>query len=292
MTTATEPQKSPRYTPEYKAWRAMRERCNNPRCSAYPTHGARGIKVCERWDDYKLFREDVGPRPDPTYWLSRVDPDRGYEPGNVVWAPPSGGAKTTLYVTLEGKTASLKEWCKERGLVYATVWSRIATGMSPEAALSTPAREYQHKEITIAGRTAMMEEWCQENGIPVKTARSRIKDGMTPEAAVTTPVSRGRRGRQITIDGETASLKEWCQRNGITRATAYARIAQGLSPVTAVTMVTLGEMFPKSHITIDGKAATLEEWCQRNGIKPETALERIKRGWTREAAVSVPALDP
>jgi hypothetical protein len=290
MTTATEPQKSPRYTPEYKAWRAMRERCNNPRCAAYQNHGARGIKVCERWDDYTLFREDVGPRPDPTYWLSRVDPDRGYEPGNVVWAPPSGGAKPALHVTIDGRTASLKAWCKERGLVYATVWTRIATGMSPEAALSTPVRAYQHNEITIDGRTATLEEWCQEKAIPAKTARSRIKDGMTPEAAITTPVSPRRQERQITIDGETASLQEWCLRNGISRANAYYRIRQGLSPAAAVTMVTLPRV--KSHITLNGKTATLEEWCAVYGVKPETARDRIRRGWTTEAAVSVPALDP
>lgn len=275
---------------EYKAWKAMRERCNNPRCRHFANYGGRGIKVCARWSDFALFLADMGRKPTPKHSIDRVDNDKGYEPENCRWATPSEQAcnrQNTVRLTLEGRTASLKEWCEKKGIAYATVWSRIATGMSPEAALSTPAREYQHTEITIAGRTAALAAWCQENGIPVKIARSRIKDGMTPEAAVTTPVSPKSRGYQITIDGETASLKEWCARNGVSASTAYARIAQGMAPVDAVSLP-MRSLVRYEPITIDGKAATLEEWCQRNGIKPETALERIKRGWTREAAVSVP----
>lgn len=34
---------------EYRAWKAMRNRCNNTNYHAYHRYGGRGIKVCDRW---------------------------------------------------------------------------------------------------------------------------------------------------------------------------------------------------------------------------------------------------
>ena len=36
-------------TPEYNSWRAIMERCLNPRNHAYADYGGRGIMVCDRW---------------------------------------------------------------------------------------------------------------------------------------------------------------------------------------------------------------------------------------------------
>jgi len=36
-------------TPEYKAWRAMVQRCTNPNTIYWCNYGGRGIKVCNRW---------------------------------------------------------------------------------------------------------------------------------------------------------------------------------------------------------------------------------------------------
>lgn len=44
----------------YTCWLSMRWRCNNPSNSAYPQYGGRGIKVCERWNDFLSFLEDMG----------------------------------------------------------------------------------------------------------------------------------------------------------------------------------------------------------------------------------------
>lgn len=70
---------------EYTAWRAMRLRCNNPSHPAYHNYGGRGITVCERWDDFALFAQDMGLCPDG-HSLERKDNDKGYEPDNCVWA--------------------------------------------------------------------------------------------------------------------------------------------------------------------------------------------------------------
>lgn len=71
--------------PLYKTWVAMRNRCNNSRDVQYKDYGGRGIKICERWNDFPSFLADVGVRPVGTT-LDRKNNNGHYEPGNVRWA--------------------------------------------------------------------------------------------------------------------------------------------------------------------------------------------------------------
>ena len=67
---------------EYRAWVAARQRCVDPR---YKYHHGRGIKMAAVWNDFLQFLKDVGPATTEQHTLGRLDPDKGYEPGNTVW---------------------------------------------------------------------------------------------------------------------------------------------------------------------------------------------------------------
>lgn len=70
----------------YRIWNAMLQRCENKKSDAYINYGARGIKVCHRWHDYRLFHQDVIEGYEPHLTIDRIDNDGHYEPGNIQWS--------------------------------------------------------------------------------------------------------------------------------------------------------------------------------------------------------------
>jgi hypothetical protein len=59
-------------TPEYDAWKNMKQRCHSPGHAQYPRYGACGVVVCEQWrSSFEAFYADMGPRPSPKHSLDR-----------------------------------------------------------------------------------------------------------------------------------------------------------------------------------------------------------------------------
>lgn len=72
------------YPAEHAVWSNMKQRCYNPKARAYNRCGARGIKVCDRWLDFKNFIADLGKRPD-SHYLTRDNADVDYGPETSRW---------------------------------------------------------------------------------------------------------------------------------------------------------------------------------------------------------------
>lgn len=72
-------------TPIYCMWKNMRQRCKNKKHAAYFWYGKKGISVCDRWEKFENFLEDMGERPEGMS-IDRVDSNSDYKPSNCLWA--------------------------------------------------------------------------------------------------------------------------------------------------------------------------------------------------------------
>jgi len=185
-------------SPEYRSWRAMLDRCFNPRCPAFRRYGGRGIGVCDQWrSDFVRFLKDVGSKPSLLHTLDRFpDNDGDYEPGNVRWATAleqGRNRRTNVLLTYAGITMCLVEWAEHVGLEPSTLQHRLARyGWPLEEALGTPTRR-DPISITLGGETASSAEWARRLGIPASTIVYRIRHGWSD--AETLAHSRPRLGK-------------------------------------------------------------------------------------------------
>src|SRR5258708_4325599 len=72
--------------PIYNSWRSMKRRCSNPNAANYRYYGGCGVRVCERWQKFENFLEDMGPTWEKGLSIHRIDPNGNYEAGNCIWA--------------------------------------------------------------------------------------------------------------------------------------------------------------------------------------------------------------
>ncbi len=129
--------------PEHAVWRQMLQRCQNPNCVRYYTHGARGISVCDRWETYASFIADMGRRPSKLYSIDRIDNDGDYEPGNCRWATrrqQQNNTRRGRYLTHIGLRLTVAEWSRKIRVSQGTIRSRLDRGASASEALSRKLR--------------------------------------------------------------------------------------------------------------------------------------------------------
>lgn len=188
-------------SPTYRVWSKLRGRCVNPTDPAWKDYGGRGITICDRWrDSFESFLDDMGERPDGLT-IERVDNNRGYEPGNCVWADRKAQARnrrSNRVVEWRGESLPVAAWAERTGLSSGVIISRLNRGWDVERVLGEAAAPKGGQcgtplEITFDGVTRSLAEWAALIGIRPKALHHRISRGWPLARALTGPSRRSRR---------------------------------------------------------------------------------------------------
>lgn len=129
---------------EYICWSSMKSRCNNPKDISYKNYGAKGIEVCQRWEEsFKNFIDDMGNKPSAKHSIDRIDPSKGYYKENCRWADKyqqANNRKNNLFFEINGERKTLVEWCMVFDKNPPTIYSRIKNGMNFIDAINKPMK--------------------------------------------------------------------------------------------------------------------------------------------------------
>ncbi len=134
-----------RYHPINSAWRQMKSRCKSTNPHTANSYLDRGITVCEEWNDFMNFYNDMAPTWKPGLWLERRDNDLGYSRFNCKWATPTEqqrNKRSNRLLEFEGKTKTVSEWAETIGIPKMTLFSRLGYGWTVDKALTHPIRQW------------------------------------------------------------------------------------------------------------------------------------------------------
>ena len=162
----------------YNTWSHMKQRCYNPNNASYLHYGAKGIKVCDEWQEFQPFYEwaiNNGYKEDLS--IDRINFNGNYEPSNCRWVnieQQNNNKSDTKLITYKGKTQSLSKWAKELNIKFTTLNARIYKwGMPLEKAFDATSKTKRF--ITYNNEMHSLIEWANILHVDRTTLSWRIK---------------------------------------------------------------------------------------------------------------------
>lgn len=212
-------------TPTYLAWSHMKSRCENRNNKDYADYGGRGIRVCDRWQDFANFLADMGEKPSASHSIDRYpDNDGNYEPGNCRWATvlqQANNKRNNRILEFNGRRQTVPEWARELGFAASAIHGRLAKGWSVEDTLSRP----RYGMIAFQGRTQSIHDWAKEAGISSATIYQRLDRGWPIERVL--GASKQVMPKILAFRGRKQPLTAWAKELGIRPAIIHSRLYRG-----------------------------------------------------------------
>lgn len=111
-------------------YNTMKQRCYNESNSCFYRYGARGITICDEWENsFKAFYAwSMANGYADNLTIDRIDNNKGYSPDNCRWATvkeQSNNRRNNHLITYNGKTQTMTQWAEELGINKSTLRSRI-----------------------------------------------------------------------------------------------------------------------------------------------------------------------
>ena len=176
----------------YRIWHNMKSRCTNVNKPDYKYYGAKGIKICEEWEDYLTFKQwAINNGYADNLTIDRIDSNGNYCPENCRWITiqkQQTNKQSNRILVFNNEAHTISEWAQILNISRGLIKDRIRAGWSVERALTEPVNPIK-KEITFNGETHSWTEWANITGIPRKILYYRYNDrGWSIEDTLTQPV--------------------------------------------------------------------------------------------------------
>ena len=126
-------------------FKLMKQRCYDANRKDFCNYGARGITVCDEWNDRTLVA-NIGTRGrcskgylafkewalcngyKESLTIDRIDVNKGYSPENCRWVTTkvqNNNKTNNRLVSYNGRTQNVKQWCDELKLDYRITMRRL-----------------------------------------------------------------------------------------------------------------------------------------------------------------------
>lgn len=210
-------------TPTYRSWWGMV--CRGKGTSATKHYADKGITVCERWQTFENFLEDMGERPYPKATIERLDIMKGYSPNNCEWASyhiQARNRSNTFNVTYQGETMCVTDLARKIGMDERTFYYRVKKH-GVEKAVSMPI---QRRPVLLDGVSTPLKRAADNAGIDYTTLSQRLSRGWELLDALQIP-PRSRPKRLVVLRGEEMSVSEAARRIGRGTTTVSYHLDKG-----------------------------------------------------------------
>lgn len=126
----------------YKTYLGIHDRCS-PIAKCAKHYFDKGVRVCDEWqgsEGYQRFKKwslENGYDPNKKWTemtIDRINNDGNYEPSNCRWTTMKQQANNqsrNVRIEYLGRTQTMKQWCEELNLTYATIKARRQRGVTP-----------------------------------------------------------------------------------------------------------------------------------------------------------------
>ena len=135
----------------FNIWASMKQRCSDKNSNNYKNYGAKGVKVCDEWQNnfvaFSNWAKANGYNDKLT--IDRIDNKKGYEPSNCRWVDmktQQRNRSNNHLVTINGETKCVAEWCLIYPISPSAVWKRTDKGMDIVTAITKPSRKWRYWE--------------------------------------------------------------------------------------------------------------------------------------------------
>lgn len=114
-------------TPLHKIWLGIKNRCYNKNTISYKDYGGRGIKICERWLEFKYFHWDMHSEYKIGLTIERKDVNKDYCKENCIWIPRSEQSRNrtnTIWIKTELGLMTVTDAAKKAGVSWFCMYNR------------------------------------------------------------------------------------------------------------------------------------------------------------------------